>query len=221
MIGLLSNALDWDVTKKIAGSRLVATSAIFPFIGYLALLNVELIGFFQLYIDSAQSPGLPTQSRIEEIYFAMLWISAGAILFQLSCPKEIKGFVTRYDLIEKEIEVTGPIRLQNIQRDVVKCKDAWWASEELRNDISALENVELSEQTERDDGIFGYASGNPSRADYLSTVGNSAYELLGVFYDCKRQSRFLIRMLVLIFVSIGYVKLSIPSVKVFWQLVMT
>ena len=94
-------------------------------------------------------------------------------------------------------------------------------SPSLDEDINQIEGANLGESDVSKDELFGYASGNPSRADYLSAVGNSATELLGVFYDYKRQSRPIFRSTVLLIVGIGYYKLSVPSAKIFWELLTT
>jgi len=221
VISWVSDKLDWEVTKKIAGSRLVALSALFPFVGYLALLNTEIVAYLQLFVDpSGQSEAIAI-SRIEEIYFALIWVSIGSILYQLSCPSQIKMFSSRYELIEKEIQIAGPVRLKGIQSEVVSHKASWWMSAPLVKDIEQIEGAHLGESDASKDELFGYASGNPSRGDYLSAVGNSAIELLGVFYDYKRQSRPLLRSSVLLIVGIGYFKLSAPSAKIFWELLTT
>jgi hypothetical protein len=218
MIGILSDAADWELAKKIAGSRIVAISAFFPFLGYIILLNADFVGYFRLYFDLNDQTGASTLARIEEIYFSLIWISFGAILFQLFCPNEVKRFSSSFEMIESEMAITGPIRLERIKTEVTEYDGKVWISKRLGKEVSLIKDADVSDRTASGDGVFGYASGNPSRADYLSTVGNSAIELLGVFYDCKRQSRPLVRGGILIIIGVGYIKMSLPSIKVFLHL---
>lgn len=214
-------ALDWEFAKTISGSRVVTLAAFFPFIGYLALLNTEIVGHLSLYLDANDELYSSTLDRIEEIYFALFLISFGVIIFHIWCPHEIKQFRNRYEMVDSEMQVASPIRLEAIRSDLLMQVNRFWVPEQLRAEILSLGKDALEDKTSSDGDVFGYASGNPSRQDYLSTVGNSAVTLLNVFYDFKRQSRPIARFVSLAFVLVGYIKLSVPSAKVFWALVTT
>lgn len=212
-------ALDWELAKKVAGSRLVTLAALFPFFGYLALLNTEIVKYLDLYLDTNEGFGSAALARIEEIYFALIWISIGVIVYQVRCPHEIKQFRNRYEMVAKEMEVASPLRLKSLRDNLSSQKCKPWVPKQLREEIDSIHQETFEDHTASVGEPLGFASGNPSRQDYLSSIGNKAVALLNVLYDFKRQSRPIARFISFAFLLIGYVKLSIPSAKVFFELV--
>jgi hypothetical protein len=212
-------AVTWRTLKAIGGSRTVALASFFPFIGYLLVANEEFQVALRLVTDQIDSNAMI--NRLRQIYFAMLYLSGGVILYRLFCPSAISEFKDRYEYLEKEIATVTPSKVGALQNVLKKPSSI----------DSALRNSYLSEEIRRvselkfDDGSIkeiGFPVGSRSNLKtlpaYQSESGIPLVQLIEAMYDYQNTKNAIIRSITSILFALGYGKLAWPSIVVAYQL---
>lgn len=204
----------WEIIKKIGGSRTVALAGLFPFVGYLVVANDQFLEWTTLIIDAAGEQS-SARRRMEEIYFALVWLSAGVILYKIFCPKEVATFGSQYDFSARELEVAEPVRLMHYQKNLASGRlvNAFQPNS-LRESILEVGKVNLN-QLVSDAGFFPDIQGQPkSKPSWLADSGREIALCLNTHYDSQNYSRPILRAFTLTSFAVGYVKLSMPAYDV-------
>lgn len=95
LYGSISAPIKWSIIKKLGSSRTANLTIFVPFIGYLILFNTNVEKFFQLsqsYINFTQENMIKNVyfSNLIFLYFGLLFIGCGSILYHIFSPTEIK-----------------------------------------------------------------------------------------------------------------------------------
>jgi len=212
--------LKWRTLKTIGGSRTVALAGFFPFVGYLVLANQDLSQFLTLITDnpSGATGAEATTDRLRQMYFGMLSLSVGVLLYKVLCPLEIAQFGDRYDYIEKELTIATPIRVVAIQREMKNLD--WWhtvfieaALEKEISEASRLEvgNAEIRELTFP---IHEEGNGQKSPKAFQADSGVPILQLLNTHFERQNSSSGIARAICTVAFAYGYAKLAWPSLVV-------
>ena len=167
-------------------------------------------------VDDDQSS---TRRRMEEIYFALVWLSAGVILYKLFCPKEIAVFNNQYEFSSRELTVAEPVRLMHYQSNLPSSGLVIaFQSSALQTSVAEAKKVDLN-QLVSDAGFFPDIGGQPkSKPSWLADSGREIALCLNTHYDTQNHSRPLLRAATLASFAVGYVNLSQPAYDVLRQL---
>ena len=213
----------WEITKLIGGSRTVALAGLFPFVGYLVVANEGLLEWFYLVVDNfsnAEQQRARSMERVREIYFALVWLSVGVILYKLSCPKEISSFQSRYEFFDQEVKISEPLRLKAYQKSVSEpsIQKVFWGKE-LKAAVSEMKKIKLDDLV-ASSGSFPDIEGKAkSKSTWLNESGMEISLCLNTYYDIQNYSRGVLRIVTLVAFGVGYVKLSLPAYNVLMMLV--
>ena len=114
------NAAKWETLGKVANSRLGQVTILMPFIGYLIILNpsVSPIFDFGLPVEDSQVPELlllAYQSRLNLLYFGLLFLGLGSTCFHLFAPNQIKSFGSQ----RKYLSEMEAIKSDSLIREVI------------------------------------------------------------------------------------------------------
>ena len=221
MLSLIPN---WQILKAIGGSRTVALAGFFPFVGYLFLANQELSQNLSLVIDmiDGQVNHDAVADRLHQMYFGMLFLSAGVILYRIFCPPEISGFADRYDFMEREMAIMTPTRVglrQMAMSDLV-----WWnvlfLNKELLEQIRSVKDHRFGSAEIKDMShpIHIDKKAQKSAENYRSDEGIGLLQMLNTYFDLKNHSAGPLRICIAAAFLTGYSKLAWPSLVVAWQL---
>jgi hypothetical protein len=221
---VLSRVPSWRTIKTIGGSRSVAIAGFFPFLGYIILLNRELFDAFRLITDVDSQHDLisaDTFDRVRQIYFGLVWLSAGVILYRLLCPEEIKSFDSRYDFISREVSVTSPSRLRGIQQQL-RCQswESYFIPPNVEADVFEAEKAAL-DRTLVEALSFPDMDAKKSFETWLSDSRFEVYQLLNAYYDRRNFALGPIRTVAFVCYSVGYAMLAWPSLKTLAILLVT
>jgi hypothetical protein len=108
---------DWSGLRTLGQSRILALTALVPFLGTLILFNEQIVSLLLLSPELVSHwLGLPDQgtsaasrtfsiNRLVITYFGLVFLGSAAFLFTLLCPKEVKrhGNVLAYVEAEKPL----------------------------------------------------------------------------------------------------------------------
>ncbi len=210
----------WDTIKLIGGSKTVALAGFFPFVGYLVLMNENVASYLGLVTDPIIGDSRSFDinfDRLRQIYFAMIWLSIGVLLYRLFCPFEIKAFRDRYEFFAKELEIANPYRLISFQgRLLVSRWNGKFIPEDLKSEIEKSKELKLDQISIKSLSypILDEDEGNKSLDAYKSDSGIQVSQLLNTHYDFRNNTLGLIRGVTFVSFSIGYFKLSWPALEV-------
>jgi hypothetical protein len=84
--------LHWRNLRKFARSKVVQSAAVFPFIGYFALINQKTASLLKPPETLAALFLLSPQRELFLVYFGVFLIGAGVVVYNLRCPFVIKHF---------------------------------------------------------------------------------------------------------------------------------
>jgi len=212
--------LKWRTLKTIGGSRTVALAGFFPFVGYLVLANQDFSQFLTLITDSgdATASAMAATDRLRQMYFGMLSLSVGVLLYKTFCPLEISQFGDRYDYIEKELPIATPIRVVAIQRGMQNLD--WWHTflieAALEKEIGEASKLKIGNAEIRDLTFPIHEEGNGQKSPkaFQADSGVPILQLLNTHFDLQNSSSGIARAICTVAFAYGYAKLAWPSLVV-------
>ncbi len=217
MSRILSLVPKWQVIKTIGGSKFVAVAGFFPFVGYLVVANVNFAESIVLITDQINGDTSIdlVHDRLMDIYFGMLSLSIGVILYKIFCPKSVSMFKDHYDFMDKELPTVTPLRVERIQEEMRSplCLDPPFYPTVLRSEISEMKRLKLND-TSINEFSFPGSDGSKSASDYQTDEGISLINLLTTYFHMNDSSLGIVRLLTSGFFAYGYYKLAWPSISV-------
>ena len=203
----------------------MALAGFFPFVGYLVLANQDFSNFLTLVTDHSNgSPSADDSAdRLTQIYFGMLSLSIGVLLYRVFCPLEVSQFGDRYDYIDREFPISTPTRAKAIQREM-KNISLWYSmlfEAELLREISEASKLEI-ESAEIKDITYPpdqEGKGQKSPISFQADSGLRILQLLNANFDMHNSSMGAVRLIASIAFAYGYAKLAWPSLVVASKLI--
>lgn len=203
----------------------MALAGFFPFVGYLFLANQDLVHFLTLVTDGPTDGSIAgvASDRLKQIYFGMLSLSIGVLVYKVSCPLEIAQFGDRYDYIERELPIATPIRVLAIQREMDNLN--WW--HRLLIDGTVIKEIKQATQLEigsteiRDMSYPAHelGPGEKSPKAFQADAGLPILQLLNTHFDMQNSSSGIARIICSLAFGYGYAKLAWPSIIVAAKLI--
>jgi hypothetical protein len=100
----------WATLRSIGNSRAVQASVAFPVIGYLILLSSQFTSIFDGGLaGQVQHQGTWLDHlwamKLYYVYFGLLFLGIGSIIYQSSCPRQIK----KHGDWEDYVRIDGPV----------------------------------------------------------------------------------------------------------------
>lgn len=104
-LNALSHSLPtWEALRTLGQSRILALTALVPFIGYMIIFNSNIIHLIQISPDiinfnkssnaiSAQDTHSFTIVRLYITYFGLTLLGLASGLFKLFCPTDVKNII--------------------------------------------------------------------------------------------------------------------------------
>jgi hypothetical protein len=189
--------LSWSLLRSIGNSRAAKLTVLIPLVGYLILLNNDIVAHLTLSKDVFGDTAGETLTRLLAIYVGLVFIAIASVLFATRCPREVK----RYGSPEEYVAGDEPW-MSDMQTAIIEKSLA------IGDDIARSDSAEYS----------GYYLG---RAPDLEELRRNAQELrrirMNLFYEMLDRSRSIERWTTATCYSLGLVCLSIPSALVFYR----
>jgi hypothetical protein len=122
------NAIDrrpmrWDQLRALGNTRAVQFSILFPAFGYLILFNDEVARFLSLtFLEKTQhSAGWVSaiwSAKLQFVYFGLMSLGVGSIIYQMFCPRVIKRHGDPLDFIRQDTDSIGEEMLRYIRQEL-------------------------------------------------------------------------------------------------------
>jgi hypothetical protein len=108
----------WSNLRGIGSSSVARVTAFMPFVGYLIVFNPSFVGFFELSLPE-HITGVPSwldwlhSRRLVFLYFGLLLVSLGILLYLGFAPKPIRRFSSVSDYVSEMEQVASPALLRS------------------------------------------------------------------------------------------------------------
>lgn len=114
MQAALAHTPDWVALRRLGQSRLLALTALVPFLGTLILFNKNIVEFLTVSTefvrsmvhiqngDAENAAQIFTLNRLILLYFGLSLLGLGSFAFNLTCPPEIRTHETAMEYITAE-----------------------------------------------------------------------------------------------------------------------
>ena len=113
LLGTLSSKITWQMLASIGRSNVGKLTILTPFIGYLVIFNPSFEQFFQSTLPAGSGPETSLlislhDLRVYFLYFGLLLIGCGMIVFALLAPPSVRQFPTESSYIAEMESVKSP-----------------------------------------------------------------------------------------------------------------
>jgi len=214
----------WNGLSLIGKSKIIKLTMLAPFIGYLILFNNELANYFVL---SAELIGASSEvniidkeniSRLYYLYYGLITLGVSSILFSIFCPAVIKDHENEFNYINSEVQIftTNRVNLAYLEISQTLPLD----SEEYKS----FEKIVKKYNSSKDDAVASFKGGMSPEFDFQGVVNekksneSKAYtDMLNLYWDLKNTSGIALRLIILVMYILGFVLVLIPSINVFWK----
>ena len=190
---ILPRFIHWSAVNTLSNSFAARATILIPLIGYLILFNEKMADYLNLIgVLNANDNHYGVSLRLLSLYMGLCFIAAAVMVYSLRCPREIKGYSTAPDFIAKvQGTISGP---------------------SLR-----IIEVMVSSDPSMEDEFEGLRMVRVNTSGITIDTDKEAYitGLLFLYFQLLDESRQYSRFLCLMLYALGFVFVSIPSLKIF------
>lgn len=216
----------WNGLSLIGKSKIIKLTMLAPFIGYLILFNNELANYFVLSTEliGVSSDAITTDkeniSRLYYLYYGLITLGVSSILFSFCCPSVIKDHENEFNYINSEVKIFTTNRVALAHLEISKSLPS--ESEESK----LLEKFVNNFNSSTDHANASFSGGMSSNFDFQGVVNekksneSKAYtDILNLYWDFKNTSGIALRSIILVMYILGFMLVLIPSINVFWKVI--
>jgi hypothetical protein len=88
--------LRWSNLRPVGNSWPARLTVLIPLVGYFIIFNAKLAGYGELIreVAGAEPTDLSVSPRLFQIYFGLCFVAVGATIYALACPQIVKRYGT-------------------------------------------------------------------------------------------------------------------------------
>jgi hypothetical protein len=91
--------VSWCLLRSIGNSKAAKLTILIPLIGYLILLNEDVISHLELSKQIFGAPADATLTRLLLIYCGLVFVAVASTIFAIACPLEVKRYASSEEYI--------------------------------------------------------------------------------------------------------------------------
>ena len=186
----------WSELKKVGQSKLVNMTILIPLFGYIIFFNDKLTSIVEIstsYLSQFQTIesniSFDTSNNLFYIYFGLSLLGIASILYKLASPSLINEYISMREYIDKERNIMNLCNTTSLYNLLTDQKNSKVSS--LQDKIIPVEEIDI-------DTVVGIMSINWEH-------NNTLYKKT--------------RVLILLLYIFGFFLISIPSIKMFFAII--
>ncbi|KFK53452.1 hypothetical protein NOK75_00755 [Vibrio parahaemolyticus] len=185
---------NWPSLRLLGQSNAVKMTMLIPFLGYLILFNDKVISFINTAFEAVglSGGGLSSEANLYFIYFGLTILGVATLLFQVFCPALIKEYSSVRVYVESNVEYMTSHRLRSLCTHMER--------------LSGKSHVVI-DNAKKSLAISESSSKNVLREPYV--------DVLQHFWNVSAWDKTPARIGIVTLYGIGFILLTIPSVKMF------
>jgi hypothetical protein len=185
--------VSWRLLRSIGNSRAAKLTVLIPLIGYLILLNDNVVAHLGLFGEAASA----TLTRLLAVYCGLVFVAIASVIFAIYCPREVKRYASPEEYVAGDEPFMSERQIGMVQNRL-KIGDA----------IAREDNA----------GYIAHHDNRPSTDD-IEVFRRRARQLIRIqmnlYYEMQDRSRAGGRWAAAIFYLAGLAFLLFPSALVF------
>lgn len=191
---------NWPRIKLLGQSPAVKLTMVIPFVGYILILNEYIVSFLAsaFEITGVSEQGVINLSNLYFIYFGLTSLGIATLIFQILCPPLIKEYLSIRVYVEKNIDFMTELRLGS-----------------LCNHINPSETEQHAVVVKAKKAL----AAEPNKKE--ETFRDSSIDVLEHFWNSSAWSKSNSRLCVVLLYFVGFILLTIPSIKMFAKVIST
>ena len=207
---------EWDSLRALGSSRLVQFTVVLPVIGYLILFSSELREYFVLVVDrdaplDVSGTPQPIFWRLYFLYFGFCFVAVASVIFSWKCPSEVNTHGAGFTFLEREGPAVSEMRLESFREYVIR---AYFEARYGRRAAKVFyEQPKLGASDAADEVRAQYSEW----LDVLEAMVRN--DLLLEYFVALKMSRKPWRIASRTCYDIGFVLLTVPTLHVFYSVV--
>lgn len=254
LIRWLPEGVRWSILATLGNLSVMKMVILVPFIGTMIIFNEQFVNlltvstyFLQnigVSVDG-ESPQALTIDNLYYLYFGLLCLGVGSLLFSIFCPKEIQfsssedEYVRNFDSQNSQVTTQSNFRLLlYLEHKTTKAHGRSDKFDQLFHDIILAIYLKFdSENPDYLDGSFINGAGYPDLEAVISAVRNDAKavwafskpfqsmsvyfsgDILRCLYNILDLTFFHIRVSIAVFYLSGLTLLFVPTAKTIYKII--
>lgn len=198
---LRDTLLLWSNLRALGNQPIARATILIPLFGYLIIFNDSVLPYLQLSKHILHSGDtVPLSWRLLFVYFGLCFVAAASVTYQVFCPTEIKRSQTAIDYVAGSRQHLGDVALGTIESKLA-------ADSASMNDFVVIRDYAIARSRRYDD-----------KADRDSIYQQYWPDMLTMYFDMLNRSRRIAQAASLMFYTLGFILLGIPSADVFYKI---
>ncbi|MCH2087156.1 MAG: hypothetical protein MK175_08225 [Pseudoalteromonas sp.] len=191
---------NWPSLRLLGQSPAVKLTMAIPFIGYILILNEHVVSFLVsvFEITNVSGQGVINLSNLYLIYFGLTTLGIATLIFQILCPPLIKEHLSIRVYVEKSIDFMTEHRLKSLCNYINP-------TETVQHEVIAKARKVLAEKP------------NIKAKEFR----DSSIDVLEYFWNSSAWNKSFSRFCVVLLYFLGFLLLTIPSIKMFVKVIST
>lgn len=188
--------LKWSDLRSVGNSWAAKATILIPLLGYLVLLNANVVGWLKL-IDALDQNVSDVSPRLLLIYLGLCSVAAGAVLYGIFCAAEVKYYGTAAAYVRGDGPAIKDFAFEEIEKVL------------RENAATAKEYIKIRNRYELSPSGSSRMIAEPEKVQ----VNNG---MLHLYFKYQNEQRcWFWKWPVAVFYLVGFICLSIPSLGVF------
>lgn len=190
--------MSWRLLRTVGNSRAAKLTVLIPLVGYLILLNDDVVAHLTLSKNVFGDAVDATLTRLLAIYAGLVFIAVASVVFAIWCPREVKRYGSPEEYVAGDEPSMSDKQIAILEKEL-----------EIGDDIARNESAEYGAF------FFGRLAAD---LDELQRSGRKLHRIrMNLFYEMMDRSCPVGRWAAAIFYFAGFGFLSVPSAFVFYH----
>lgn len=221
------NLITWSTLKGVFSSPISKSAIVVPFVGYLILFNdsvAQALSFKEI-TNAASTMWLSSKTRLQLVYFGLLFLAIATIWYRSRCPIPVKQAGNNFDyraFAFENFSISDFLlvfsRLEN-SRGYGLYDDTQFDRDHFHKFIDASMPDEPSSDLFTNEDLWFALANVTDRDGAIRNSKEFLCNLLDANYDYAKHSRRKELLLLTSVTAFGFIFLAIPSIDVFLSVV--
>jgi hypothetical protein len=200
----------WDALRTLGTSKIVQLTFLIPVLGYFILFGEMFNDYLELTIDSGVS-----YWRVYFLYFGFCAVAAGSLLFSIKCPESVRQHGAAYEFVDREERTLSKYRIAKMQDLLVRRNYFMVARTENWPDYEVARDHVIANSDDHDENQA--AASLVGIREKVEDLNDAA--LMTEYFVTLKSADPVSRLFVTCLYAVGIALIAVPTLVVFWQVV--
>ncbi len=211
----------WNSIRSVGNSQIVRASILVPVIGYILLYGSAFREWFSFVNEISEATSLNSNSWIEYfisisrfhmLYFSLVFLSIGSVIYQICCPKIIKNYRSPGEYFKEEGR-SDLVFIISLLDEIRSGGNFSISERRFRNEVNELKEIYFKDNQISSPAGSLKKLGKIELKDYVNST-DVAFALMHIIYSWRDTQSPIARWASFSFFVVGFLLLFLNALQI-------